>query len=288
MPLRIRPGRRAPQRAGGQQALHEELIGAVRGQGQRDPAEQPRPERIGLLRIGAEVQHLEMPGAAGGADDLAPAAGNQRQQPEEHDQRAADVHEHLHDVGPDDGRHAAAHRVDDHRHAERDHGDRDRDLGDHRDDQRGREQPDAVGERSGDHEDDRGDVLDLGTEPPQQQFVRREQLAAEVRRQEQHADEHASDHVAERELKERHVAGVGAGRHADEAERAGFRGDDREADRPPRHRSAGQEVIDGGLLESCEPGAEGGDGEQVRGDDCVVDPGEDHAWASEVAGSPGL
>ena len=72
-------------------------------------------------------------------------------------------------------------------------------------------------------------------------------------------------------------AGVGAGRHADEAQRAGLGGDDGEADRPPRHRTAGQEVVAGGLLESREPGTEGGDGEQVGGDDCVVDPGEDHA-----------
>ena len=72
-------------------------------------------------------------------------------------------------------------------------------------------------------------------------------------------------------------AGIGAGRHADEAQRAGLGGDDGEADRPPRHRTAGQEVVAGGLLEPREPRTEGGDGEQVGGNDCVVDPGEDHA-----------
>ena len=103
------------------------------------------------------------------------------------------------------------------------------------------------------------------------------QLAAEIRRQEQHAHQEAADHVAQRQLQERHVRCIGAGRHADEAQRAGLGGDDGEADRPPRHRTAGQEVVAGGLLEPREPRTEGGDGEQVGGNDCVVDPGEDHA-----------
>ena len=69
------------------------------------------------------------------------------------------------------------------------------------------------------------------------------QLAAEIRRQEQHAHQEAADHVAQRQLQERHVRCIGAGRHADEAQRAGLGGDDGEADRPPRHRTAGQEVV---------------------------------------------
>ena len=59
-------------------------------------------------------------------------------------------------------------------------------------------------------------VLTARAEAPLQQLVRREQLAAEIRRDEEHADEDAADDVAERELQERHVAGIGLRRHADE------------------------------------------------------------------------
>ena len=81
------------------------------------------------------------------------------------------VDEHLDDVGPNHGRDAAPHRVDDHRGAEHDDDHADRDLGDHGDDQRRGEQADAVGQRPRQQEDHRREGLDARPEPALQQLV---------------------------------------------------------------------------------------------------------------------
>ncbi len=69
-----------------------------------------------------------------------------------------------------------------------------RDDGDH---QRSGKEPHAVGERARDDEDDGRDVFDVWPEAALQQFVRREQIAAEVGGDEEHADEEAADDVAD-------------------------------------------------------------------------------------------
>ena len=200
--------------------------------------------------------------------------------------RAGDVDEHLHDVGPDHRRHAAAHGVDDHRRAEHEHDPRHRHAGDDGDHQRRREQPDAVGERSREQKDHRRQRLDARAEAPLQQLVRREQIAAEVGGDEQQADDDAADDVAERELQKRHVAGVRGGGNADEGQRARLGGDDREADGPPGHAAVGQEVVARRLLEPREPGSEGGDGGEVAADDEVVSPGERHCVQQSTVAEP--
>ena len=166
----------------GQQALHEELVGAVRGQRQRDAADEPGPER---------VDAPSGPSRSSARRTSPPRIPSRRPRPIRREcarssakntrPRAGDVHEHLHDVGPDHGRRAAADRVDDHRAAEQDHRPRHRHAGDHGDDERRREQPDAVGERARDQEDAGRRRLHRRAEPALQQLVRRDQLAAEVR-----------------------------------------------------------------------------------------------------------
>ena len=71
--------------------------------------------------------------------------------------------------------------------------------------------------------------------------------------------------------------------HADEAERAGLGRDDGETDRPPRHRAVGQEVITRRFLKAREPGSECRDGDEVGGDNRVIDPGEDHLFPPDQA-----
>ena len=270
-PLRTRPRDAACCDLRRQQALHQVLIGAVRRQRQRDAAEQPGPDRVGLREVERRIETHEAPGLRADAHHFGPAAIDAIEQGDRHRAGADDVDEHLDHVGPDHRRDAAAHRVDDHRRAEDDHHPGHRHLRHDRDHERGREQPDAVGQRSRDQEDHRRQRLDARAEAALQQLVRREQIAAEVGRDEQQADEDAADDVADRELQERHVAGVGLRRNADERQRAGFGGDDREADRPPRHAAIGQEIIARGLLVAREPRPEGRDGEQVDADDEVVD-----------------
>ena len=62
---------------------------------------------------------------------------------------------------------------------------------DHGNDERCRKQTNAVGERPRDEKDSGGNRLHLGTETPLQQLVRRHELAAKVRRDEDRADDHA-------------------------------------------------------------------------------------------------
>ena len=262
-----------------EQALHEELIGAVRGERQRHAAEEAGPDRVDRRGLQAEVQHLELVRRAAGFDHRGPAAVDLREQRSEHEQRARDVDEQLHDVGPDHRRDAAAHRVDDHRRAENDDRPVHRRAGHHRDDERRRIEADAVGQRARDQEDRRAQVLHAGTEAALQQLVRRQQFAAEIRGNEQRADDDAADDVAHHQLQERHVAGVGLRGHADERERARFGGDDGAADRPAGHGAIGQEVVARRLLEAREPRAEQRDGDQVAGDDGVVDGGQSHERA---------
>ena len=140
-----------------------------------------------------------------------PAARNLLQEPEKDEQRTADVDEHLDDVGPDDRRDPAADGVDDHRGAEHDHRPRHRHLRDHRDHERRRKQPDAVGKCARHHEDHRGNVLHRGTEAAVQELVGGEQLTAEIRRDEERAHEQPPHDVAGGQLQERHVAGIRAG-----------------------------------------------------------------------------
>ncbi len=267
--------RRFFRRASREEALDEELVGAVRRQRQRDSAEQSGPEGVDRARVEREIEDAEVLGAD--ARDFIPTAGDQAQQAEEDQQRAADVDEHLHDVGPDDGRRAAADGVDDHRDAEHEHRPGHRHLRDDRDHERRGEQANAVGERPRDEKDDRGDVLHRRAEPALQQLVGRVELAAEVRGNEEDAHQQPSGDVADGDLEKGHVSRVRAGGDADEAERAGLGRDDGEADRPPGHRPSRQEVVAGGFLEAREPGSEGDDREQVGGDDRIVEPVEDHA-----------
>jgi hypothetical protein len=193
------------------------------------------------------------------------------QQREEDHERAGDVDEHLDHVGPDDRGRSATDRVDDHRGAEDADRPRHRHAGDDRDDQGRREQADAVGERPRDQEEPRRHGADRRPETLLEQLVRRHQRPAEIPRQEHDADDDPADHVPGRELQERPVAGVGRRRHADERQRARFGRDDREADRPPGDRVVGQEVVLGVLLKLGEMRSENGDGDEVGGDDGVVD-----------------
>src|SRR6185437_5734573 len=92
---------------GGEQALHHELVGAVAGRGKEGAANQAGPEGVGAGEGGSEVENAQLAGGGRGGVDRAPAAGNQAEQGDEANSGAADVDDHLDDVGPDDGGHAA-------------------------------------------------------------------------------------------------------------------------------------------------------------------------------------
>ena len=181
----------APRRIGArprrEQALHEELIGALHGERQDHPADQPGPQRVDLARVPDRIDDGELAGGHAGVDDGAPAAVDVRQQRRDEDAGAEEVDEQLDHVGPDDGRGAAAHRVGDHHDAEDDDDRADRDARHHGDHQRRRIQADAVGERARADEQPGAEVLDRRPEALPQQVVGGQQIAGEVGRHQQHA-----------------------------------------------------------------------------------------------------
>ena len=128
------------------------------------------------------------------------------------------------------------------------------------------ENPYALGQGARHQENQRGQFAHALAEPAPHQLVRREHLAAEVVRQQQHGNHDAGQQVAEDDLQESQVAGEGQGRRAHDGQGAGFGGDDGKADGPPGGGSATQEVVAQALSPAAEARAEPGDGHQVEQD----------------------
>ena len=95
------------QVAGGEHALHHELVGTVRGHGEERSAEQAGPEGVGLGQVEGKVEHVELAERRGDGVDVGPAAGGLVTDRPEGDQGSGHVEGHLDDVGPDDGGHAS-------------------------------------------------------------------------------------------------------------------------------------------------------------------------------------
>jgi hypothetical protein len=85
--------------------------------------------------------------------------------------------------------------------------------------------------------------VEHGAEAAVDELVRGEQFAAEVLREQQEADDDASDQVSEDDLEEAEIVVVGEAGDADDGERAGLGGDDGERDRPPGNVAVGEEVV---------------------------------------------
>src|SRR5262249_48618238 len=105
------------------------------------------------------------------------------------------------------------------------------------------------------------------------------EIAAEIVRQQHEADDHAPDYVAENHLQECEIGVVGEAWDADDGERAGFGGNDRERNRPPGNVAIGQKVIAQRTLLLAEAQSEQSDAYQVKGDDSEVEAVEAHLGA---------
>jgi len=100
--------------------------------------------------------------------------------------RASHIEEHLHDVGPDDGGHAALKCVEERQaHNDGDRGDLAR-AQDNGNDDRNRKNANALGQRAEQQESTRRELADSLAEAPAHQFVRGVHLSAEILRQEQY------------------------------------------------------------------------------------------------------
>ncbi len=194
---------------------------------------------------------------------------------EESSQRAHNVDRQLHYVGPDHGCHAALQGVNQREHAD------DCDGGNVA--AKVAESAQQVAESDADHDSDGEDAHAFGgcagdqeqarckrtkflSEAALDQLVGRDQVAAEVVRDQQNTDDDAPDQVADDKLQEAEVALVGQAGNADDGERAGLGGHDGERNRPPGNRLLGQEISAEGARLLPESHAKESDPGQIHGD----------------------
>ncbi len=246
------------------------------GGGEEAAAGKAGPEAVGTreefhIRREAKIEDGELVSVACHLCDVLPAAGNLAENDDEAGDGAGHVERHLHDVGPDDGRHAAFKSVKKREQHDEDDG-RDfagaQDDGDH---QRDGEDAYAFGEGTGHQEDGSGEFADAFTETAAHQFVGGEHFAAEVLRKEEHRDHDASQQVAEDDLEEAEVAAEGQGRRADNGEGAGLGRYDGKRDGPPGRRAASQKVVAQVFLAAAKARAENRDRDQVDQNDCQIE-----------------
>ena len=164
------------------------------------------------------------------------------------DDGAADVDGHLHDVGPDDGGHAAFEGVEQRERGDDGDGEDVAGADGDADDDGDGEDADAFGGGSGEEEEAGGDLVQEGAEALVDELVGGEHLAGEVARQKERGDDDAAEHVADDDLQEAEVAGEGDAGDGDDGEGGGFGGDDGERDGPPGDGVVGEEVGLEGLV----------------------------------------
>ena len=155
---------------------------------------------------------------------------------------ARDDDEHLLDVGPRHGLHAAVGRVDDHRDADRQHGHRHLPAQDRRHDDGRSGQRHAERERPPHQEEEARERSRPHVEPALEILVRRVDLRAVKERHEGHRQDHHRERQAEVELDEAKAGEVRLARRADERHGAHLRRHHGQADRPPRQRSVAEKV----------------------------------------------
>ncbi len=191
---------RLAQIAGGEQALHHELIGAVGGHGEKGAAEQAGPEGVALGEVQGEVEHAELVGGLRHMGDGSPTAGDVVTEREQSDQRAADIDRHLRDIGPDNRGHAAFKGVKQGEGGDQgDGGDvagADGDA-DHDGD---RKDADAFGGGAGEQKETRGDLVQQGAEAAVDELVGGEHFSGEVAGQKEQRDNHTAGEVPEHHL----------------------------------------------------------------------------------------
>ena len=206
-----------------------------------------RPDQNVYLVARSKVKSRNLQFVAGGCGDLrdfGPSAGNAVQENPERDGAAGEVEEQLRDVGPDDGGHAALEGV---KNGERDDDDDGEVLGsteNDADDERDGRDADAFGDGTRDEKRAGSDGAHFFAEAFFDERVGGEELSAKIAGEEKEDDEDAADQIADDQLNEGHVAGVGDGGRADDGERGSFRGDDGESERPPGSGFAAEKIIE--------------------------------------------
>ena len=207
------------ERAGGQQALHDQVVGAVRRGREQRAADDSAQQGVGRGQAGLEVDDPKLARRRGAGQRLIRAA---RQVPgdEQRPHAARQIHRELKHVGPHHGLEAAEPGVDHRHHAHDDDRRRHPPAGDERQRDRAGEHPDRVAQEAGDEEDERREPPRPDAEARLEAGVGRLLLTPEISRQEPARDRDPADQVAHGELEEGQVAaGADAGDRDDRERR---------------------------------------------------------------------
>src|SRR5580704_2656420 len=163
----------------------------------------------------------------------APAAGNQPAECKNTGKCTDKIKDHLYNVGPDHGSHAALKRV----HESECTDDRDGDEilcanGDAYNDRHG-EDAHALRRSTQEEKKEGRQRMQVRPEALADDLICGKQFAAKVAGKKENTHDNPSQKVAENDLEKSPVAGICETRHADDGESAGLRRDDRKRNRPP-------------------------------------------------------
>ncbi len=237
--------------------------------------EEAGPEAVGTPKEGggegkAEIENLKFTGSGSDGDNVGPTAGNEMEDDEEAEESARDVEKHLHDIGPDNGGHAAMEGVEEGEGDDDGNGSNFAGTEHDGDDERDGEDANTFGEGAKNQKRSGCEAADARTEAALHEFVGGKHLAPEILGQEEQSDDDAAEEITEDELEEAEVAAEGERRSADDGESTGFGGDDREGDSPPGSVATAEKVIFESRLFIFKLRAKPGDKNQVESDDRKV------------------
>lgn len=176
-----------------------------------------------------EIEELEFV-AAGGGDlrDFVPSTGDSVEEKREGNEAASEVEQELGDVGPNDGFHAAFEGVENREGNDDEDGETLGSTEGNADDQGDGGNTHAFGQSARAEKGQGGDSAHFCAETSFDNGVGGEEFAAKIAGKEYEGNQEAADDVAENELEESEIGGIGERGSADDGERGGFGGDDRE------------------------------------------------------------
>ncbi len=240
------------QRAGCEQALHDEVVGAMGGGRQERAADQTAGEGIRPGDVKGRDDDLELSGSGGGEQTVLRAAG---EFPGDHQcsHTSSQVYGQLNHIGPHHRLEPAEPGVDEgdatHGHDSR----RDAPPGQQREGDGTRKNANAIAQKSGAEKDHRYHTPGGRPEARLQPGVGGLLVPAKIPGQQPDRDADPADQVAKGELKKRQVAASADSRHRDHGQGRGFGRNDRKKDRPRREISGAEEIVAGRLLAARRP-----------------------------------
>jgi hypothetical protein len=123
--------------------------------------------------------------------------------------------------------------------------------------------PNALSSSTQKEEQEGRDLVQARAEALANDLVSGQKLSTKIPGQEEQANHDAPYQIAENDLQESPVAGVGKARHADDGKRAGLCSNDRERDGPPGYALVGEEVAFQGAILLAKTQAEESNRRQV-------------------------